>query len=461
MQSDESLNVLILDDDDSYRSLTAAMLMKEYTVFTAESPSIAFSILGERQIDILICDYRLPEMNGIEVLQKVKAMDNSVEVIMISSYTNMDTVIEAMRFGAIDFFKKPFEFEDIKIAFERTKKYVRLQSQLRGVELGKKALANELKQNMGVEIISKSAPMEAIKEIMVKVAKTEDTSVMITGESGTGKELIARGIHYLSSRKDEYFGAVNMSAVPDSLLESEFFGHRKGSFTGAVSDRAGWFEISNKGTLFLDEIGDMPPQQQVKLLRVLEDRKFIKVGSQKEIGFDIRIISATNKKASNLSSGKEFRPDLYHRLSTFEIYIPPLRERPEDVEPLLMYYTQTLAAKMKKGIKGIQPNAIERLSQYNFPGNVRELKNLVERAVILCDDDMLSLEHFPQVTAGVQQVNMAAEVYDLELIERTTILKALKKAENNKAKAAELLNIKWNALHRRLQKYGIDMELED
>ncbi|MCL3782236.1 sigma-54-dependent Fis family transcriptional regulator [Prolixibacteraceae bacterium JC049] len=453
----DRLSILVLDDDLFYCKLAKAYLKDDFTVYTALKPSKAFDVLQSVNVDILICDFNLPEMNGLEVVRTVKRDYPDVEIIMISSDAGMETVIESFRLGAVDFFHKPFDFGSVKIAIERTKKFVFLHQQLRQFEMNNRLLTQELNDYNGFEIISVSPVMEQIKQIMYKVAQSDDTSVIITGESGVGKELVARGIHYMSNRKGNYFGAVNMSAIPDSLFESEFFGHKKGAFTGAVADRAGWFEIADDGTLFLDEIGDMQGNLQIKLLRVLEDRKFIKVGSQKEQRFNIRIVAATNKKVDDLKHGVDFRLDLFHRLGTFEIYVPPLRERKEDIPVLLNHFVNKFAAKMRKKIKGIDPVAEKELMDYPFPGNVRELRNLAERAVILSDDDVLHLEHFPDVNNNrkIQMGTPITEIFDLEEVERRTIMQALERSNYNKSKAAKLLNINWNALHRRLQKYEL------
>lgn len=460
MSNSDQLNILVLDDDNLYRKLASSILRADFTVYTASVPSKAFEIFQNAKVDILICDFQLPEMNGLEVVKKVKEMYPDVEIIMISAEANMDTVIEALRLGAVDFFRKPFNFDSVKISIEKTKKFVALNSQLRQSELSNKLLAKELKEKEGFEIISKSKAMDDIKKIMYKVAQSKDTSVIITGESGVGKELVARGVHLMSERHKNHFGAVNMSAVPEALFESEFFGHKKGAFTGAISDRAGWFEIADKGTLFLDEIGDMPMNLQIKMLRVLEDRKYIKVGSQKEQSFDVRLVAATNKDVNEMKSGKDFRLDLFHRLGTFEIFVPPLRQRTEDIPVLIEHYVNVFAGRMRKKIDVIDENAMALLKSYPFPGNVRELRNLTERAVILCDSGVITTEHFPNIDTQSKPNTDAlfnSEIYDLELIEKQTILRALEKADYNKSAAAELLNIKWNALHRRLVKFNIPL----
>jgi transcriptional regulator with PAS, ATPase and Fis domain len=283
---------------------------------------------------------------------------------------------------------------------------------------------------------------------------------LITGESGTGKELVARAIHNLSNRKDELFCAVNMSAVPESLFESEFFGHKKGSFTGALTDKAGWFETANDGTLFFDEIGEMSMFLQVKLLRVLEDRRFTRVGTQNEQKFDVRIIAATNKTNEELSSGKSLRLDLYHRLSAFIIELPPLRERSGDIRELANFFFESLSKKLGKSISGMHSEVYDLLKSYSFPGNVRELKNIIERAIIICDSDMIMPHHFMSLQSNqmnAHAISSGVETFDLMEIEKQTILRALKKVNFNKAEAARLLNLEWNALYRRIQKYNIEL----
>ncbi|MDZ4203818.1 MAG: sigma-54 dependent transcriptional regulator [Bacteroidales bacterium] len=451
------LSVLVLDDDLVVRSTLKSFLQKDFELFLASTPSVALRILKEEEVDIVISDFQLPEMNGLEFIRLVKEKYPDTEIIMISSHADMDTVIDAMRIGAIDFFKKPFEVDAIKISIERTRKFAELGKNLKVQEDRFIVLQKELLEKTGIDIIGRSSKIQELKEIMRKVAQTPDTSIMITGESGTGKELVARGIHNLSSRKDQYFGAVNTSAISESLFESEFFGHKKGAFTGADENRAGWFEIADKGTLFLDEIGDMAPALQVKLLRVLEDRKYIRVGSQKEQTFDIRVISATNKNIEKLKKGESFRTDLFHRLATFEIHIPPLRERKNDIPLLAEHYLSFFNKKLGKKVKGISDDTLNLLISYDFPGNIREMRNLFERALILCDSDILDKEYFSQIKGETQASSEEnLNTFDLEETERLTIIKALERCGYNKSKAAKLLNIQWNALYRRMQKFGIE-----
>lgn len=453
---EKQLNILVIDDDPIIRNLTRSILKQKANVYAVEVPSLAFKILKNESIDIIICDFRLPEMNGLKVLEKVKTEYPEIEVIMISNTGDMDTVIDALRKGAADFFRKPFNASQIWVAIERTKRYAELNSGLNQYKRKVSHLKGEVKKVFGHTIIGKSTDIKNIKEQMQMVAQTPDTSVLILGESGTGKELVARGIHDMSSRRDEIFGAVNMSAIPEALFESEFFGHKKGSFTGAISDRAGWFETTNKGTLFLDEIGEMTMPLQVKMLRVLEDQTFVKLGAQLEKKFDIRIVAATNKSIEELTDGKSFRTDLFHRLGVFIINVPPLRERKGDIPELAEYFFRMHLKKIGRKISGIHTDVYNFLKEYPFPGNIRELKNLMERAVIICQEDQLLPRHFTSVNLIPQKEINHEHIYDLKEIEKHAIIRALHKVNYNKAEAARLLNLEWNALYRRIQKYNIE-----
>ena len=454
---DQNLNILIIDDDPVYRRLSGSILKDRFNVYTADRPSAGFDVLKAQKIDFVICDYRMPEMDGLDVLEQIKTSYPNVELIMISDSGNMDTVIEALRRGATDYFKKPFSPADIWLSIERSLKYSKLKQSYNAEKNKNNHLRQMVEREFGVEMIGSSQLMKDIQTQMRMVAQTPDTSVLILGESGTGKELVARGIHNLSSRNNEFFGAVNMSAIPEALFESEFFGHKKGSFTGAIADKVGWFETANKGTLFLDEIGEISANLQVKLLRVLEDRTFTKVGTQSSQKFDVRILAATNKSIEELSSGTSFRLDLYHRIGTFIIYLPPLRERKDDIPELVDHFVKIFSQKLGKNIKQVKPEVYDLLTNYNFPGNIRELKNIMERAAILCNSDELSKEHFLLTGNISKNSSLELETYNLEALVKNTIVNALKKAKYNKAEAARLLNIEWNALYRRLQKYRIEL----
>ncbi len=448
------LTILVLDDEKDYANEIVEFLeMLSCRVFVAYKPSQAFGILKREAIDLMILDIKLPEMDGLAVLKKVKEEYENIEVIMITGHGDMDIVIEALRLGAFDFINKPFGAMAIKAAILRSKKYITLNTNYNDIKQKYNVASYELKKIFGHDIIGKSKAMQKVINLMSKIAQTYDTSVLITGESGTGKELVARGIHYLSSRRDRYFYDVNCSSIPDSLAESEFFGHSKGAFTGAISNKMGWFEIANKGTLFLDEIGDMPLTQQTKLLRVLEQKKIRKIGSSTDIDIDVRIIAATNQDLNDLIKEKSFRLDLYHRLNTFTIHIPPLRERKEDIPPLLEYFVKEISNKLRKKITKIDNKILQKLINYPFFGNVRELKNMVERAIIITNSPVLTLDDFSFSPIEEKEKKLQKN-YNLDDIERETILEVMKITRYKKY-AAKLLNISTQALSRRLLKYNI------
>jgi DNA-binding NtrC family response regulator len=456
---DKPLQILVIDDDPIFRNLARSILKEDFVVFVAEVPSQAFKILNKEAIDIIICDFVLPEMNGLKVLEKVKEEFSGIEVIMISASGDMDTVIGALQKGASDFIKKPFTAPELWLSIERAKKLHGLHADLFKVKKKNSILNETVSREVGNAIVGKSAEIVLLKEQMAMVAQTPDTSVLIIGESGTGKELVARGIHQLSKRKDEIFGAVNMSAVPESLFESEFFGHKKGSFTGAIADRAGWFETTNGGTLFLDEIGELSMALQVKLLRVLDDRWYTKLGTQREQTFDVRIVAATNKPIEELTDGKSFRLDLFHRIGTFIIHMPPLRERKGDIPDLAHHFLALSSIRMGKKISTIHKDVFALFKHYYFPGNIRELSNLIERAVIMCQGSALLPVHFASVDLSNTKPHSqgtTAQTFDLRELEKQTILTVLKKVKYNKAEAARLLNLEWNALYRRIQKFNIE-----
>ncbi|NOU19538.1 MAG: sigma-54-dependent Fis family transcriptional regulator [Bacteroidales bacterium] len=457
----ENLNILVLDDERVFRDEIKEFLETDkFVVHLAGKPSEAFEILKQSEIDIIILDLKLPEMDGLTFLQKVKELYPDVEVIMITGHGDMDAVIQAMRYGAVEFFPKPFRLIDMKAAIQRTKRYISLSNKYKEVEHSYALVSKELRDNVGYEIMGNSKAIKQVVDLMTKVSKADSTSVLITGESGTGKELVARGIHYLSSRKNAYFHAINCSAVPEALFESEFFGHKKGAFTGANEEKIGWFEIANGGTLFLDEIAEMESFMQSKLLRVLEDKKIRRVGANNDIFVDVRIIAATNQDIQKLFDENKFRSDLYYRLNSFEIHIPPLRDRREDIPMLLDYFLKLISQKLNKKIPTVDASVVKALSAYHFPGNVRELRNMVERALILCDGNKLTLKFFaglPLIDEDVTLDNEIEELFDLDEAEKRLIVKALQKTDYKKSETAQLLNITRQSLDRRLEKYGIDL----
>jgi transcriptional regulator with PAS, ATPase and Fis domain len=340
------------------------------------------------------------------------------------------------------------------MSIEKTQRFSKLKKDFQSEKNKNNQLKQWVDKELGLQMMGQSSVIEEVKSQMRLVARTPDTSVLIIVESGTGKELVARGIHNMSTRREELFGAVNMSAIPESLFESEFFGHKKGSFTGAIADKAGWFETTDKGSLFLDEIGDMPHNLQVKLLRVLEEKKYVKVGNQKEQTFDIRIIAATNKSLEEISNPKVFRTDLFHRIGTFIIHLPPLRERKEDIPVLVNYFVEQFSEKMAKTNIQVAPEVNALLQSYNFPGNIRELRNLIERAVILCKDNVIKVENF-SIINKLAHCSPLEENYDLQEIEKRAIIKALESSGNDQAEAARRLNIDCKSLSKKIKQYSL------
>lgn len=458
--------VLILDDEKRFTEELAEFLENiGLKVFEANTPASGMAMIKSNAIDLLILDVRLPGVDGLDLLKEIKSLYHDLEVIVVSGHGDMDTVIKAMRLGAFDYLKKPFRHMDIRIAIERTKKFLQLQHEMKTLEEKNSLISKSLEERIDRHFIGVSSAIRQVIEQALAVAKYRDTNVLITGESGTGKENIARIIHYASPRKDGLFCAVNSSAVTDSLLESEFFGHKKGSFTGAVSDRKGFFEISDQGTLFLDEIADMPLNLQAKMLRAIEEKKITRVGDNHPIEVDFRIISATNNPLDKLVEEKKFRLDLMHRLNTFHIHIPPLRERTEDIEPLLQFFVEDIAIKLNKQIPLMDHHLIEALKHYSFPGNVRELKNMVERAIIVNQSGMLTMDDFPaNIMNQPKQINhdpsQTVDQFNLEQHEIDLIRLALLKSNNSRTVAAKLLGIDRMALVRKIQKYGIVIDTD-
>lgn len=448
------LNVLVLDDEKRFtEELNEFLQNSGFQTYEANTGAQGLSILKKQSIDLLILDVRLPGVNGLDILKEVKVKYPNMEVIVVSAHGDMDTVIKAMRLGAIDYLRKPFRHIDIRIAIERTEKFLLLQQKLKQMEDKNSLISKNLEERIERHFIGISPQIKEVLDMAITASKFPDTNVLITGESGTGKENIARIIHFSSKRKDNIFCAVNSSAVTDSLLESEFFGHKKGSFTGALTDKKGFFETSDGGTLFLDEIADMPMNLQAKVLRAIEEKKVTRVGETTPIATDFRIISATNHILDKLVDEKRFRLDLIHRLNTLHIHLPPLRERPEDIEPLLLYFAEDFSRKLNKPSPIIDESVIQLLQSYTFPGNVRELKNMTERAIILSKGGKIGISDFP-VKAKSEQTGEAPKL-NLRENEAKLIRIALHNCNNNQIAAASILGIQRMALARKMQKYNI------
>ncbi|MDP8220649.1 MAG: sigma-54 dependent transcriptional regulator [Candidatus Stygibacter frigidus] len=450
-----NLHVLIMDDDKRITiELQEYLQRQDFEVDIANDAETGLAKIIKHKPDILFLDIMLGEANGLEVLERLKKQYPKLEVIMITGHGDMDTVIEAMRLGAFDFLKKPFKQIEAKIAIGRTSKFILMQQELQKYQEQNSLISLELENKLEREFIGESRHIKNVLDNAVNVAGYE-VNVLITGESGTGKEIISRIIHYSSNRKRKSFFPINCSAIPETLMESIFFGHKKGSFTGADEDRKGIFELADGGTLFLDEIADMPVELQSKLLRVIEEKKFRRIGMEKDIASDVRIVAATNHDLDEAIKRGSFRLDLYHRLNTMVINIPPLRQRREDIKPLVNHFLHQFCHKNGRIVPQISDEAMQLLNSYDFPGNVRELKNLIERALILAKGSVLTAENFPVCGQGVALQLQEPESYNLEDNETRLIKAALVKTAGNQTQAAELLGISRHTLIRRLERWRV------
>ena len=456
-----NFNVLVLESQEEYRNLLTNFLYeKECNVFSTGNIDKAMGILRDEEIDLVFVDISLNESGAVDLLRKIKFRDTLLTTVVIASNSDTDSVIDVFLSGADDILLKPFGKQQLQTILERSKPYIDFQKGKQIIDLNFQIACKQLKDKFNIEIAGASNSMKNVINMICLVAESVSTTVLITGESGTGKELVARGVHALSGRSRNFFHSVNCSAVPESLFESEFFGHKKGAFTGATDNNVGWFEIAQNGTLFLDEISEMPLNMQAKFLRVLEDKMISKVGAKKCISLDLRIIAATNQDLEKLVDKNAFRLDLYHRITPFVINIPPLRERKEDIPELINYYVNYFAKNLNKNITRVDENIYYKLQNYHFPGNVRELKNIIERAMILCKgNSLLSSDIKLKEKNNLEQGGLFFQKeFDLSKIEKKTILQALSVCESNKSRASQLLNISRQALDRKIQKYGIEIE---
>lgn len=452
------INILIVDDELSMREFLTILLEREgYLVTAAGSAEEALALLGSSLLDLVISDVHMPGLGGIELLGRIKTMTPETAVLMITAFSEAEQAVEAMKLGAYDYIAKPFKIEEIKLL-------VRNALEKQGLRRENTLLKqNVLQRDSFCGIIGSSPKMKEIFGLIQKVAPS-NSSVLILGESGTGKELVARAIHTTSQRRSNPFVAVNCGAIPESLIESELFGHKKGSFTGAVADRPGLFEQAEGGTLFLDEIGELPLLMQTKLLRVLQEREFRRVGDAVVRKADVRILTASNRDLQLQIKDGGFREDLFYRINVVQILLPPLRERIEDITPLVDCFFRKFSTVQPQG-ETITPAALKALMNYSFPGNIRELENIVERSLIL-DQACITDGNLPkQVFSGrspclsaevdIPEEGMALEPL-LDDLEKRYLLKALEKTNGAKKKAAELLGMSFRSFRYRLAKFGLD-----
>ena len=469
--------VLIVDDDKSIRYSLKRMMEGSYAILTAQNGEEALEQVSKEPPDLVVMDIKMPGRNGIDVLKEIKSIDPKSLVILMTAYGTTDTAIEAMKYGAFDYVLKPFSIPQMKGLIEKALSLRKLMKQ--EVTYASK----EDKEGDGERIIGFSPKMQEIYKMIGQVAPSNVT-VLLRGESGTGKELLARAIYHHSLRAKQPFLPVNCAAIPDTLLESELFGHEKGAFTGAVFRRIGKIEQCQGGTIFLDEIGDMSLPTQAKLLRVLQDRSFERLGGNETITVDVRIIVATNKDLEEAIPSGKFRGDLYYRLNVVSILIPPLRERKEDIPELVSYFLKKFNRELKKGIGGITPEAMEKIVSYGWPGNVRQLENVLKRAMVLCQgewilEDQIHLERGAEKEEaesdlGKKPVENLLDILfeelsktsgpsrDLDMvsiIEKGLILRALQKTGGNQVQAAHILRINRGTLRGKMERYNIKKEV--
>ncbi len=453
-------SILVVDDEIGTRESLKMILKTDYQVFLAKNAEETFQQLETHPFDLILLDIILPDMDGLRVLEKIKQRDPEQMVIMITATKTVKTAVEAMKLGAYDYITKPFDVDELRLIISRALSTQALKEE-------NQRLWMEIDRSFGFDnIIGKSKVMKDIFKIVRQVANTRST-VLIMGESGTGKELIARAIHYHSPRKNHPFVTINCAAIPDTLIESELFGHEKGAFTNAIERKLGRFEIAHQGTLFLDEIGELSLMTQAKILRFLEEKEFNRVGGSKTIKVDVRLIAATNKDLPQQVKKGEFREDLFYRINVVPILLPPLRERKEDIPLLIDHFIKKFNSENQKNVKGVTPEALEAMINYDWPGNVRELENLIERVVALTQNEYIHPEELPIPFTSISRTNGLKEsvlsgrlsfTKAEEEFEREIILDALRRTKFVQSHAAELLGISRRILKYKMDKLGITQE---
>jgi DNA-binding NtrC family response regulator len=449
--------VLVVDDEALIRwSLAERLRSDGHDVLEAGTVAEAVD-QAEHGVDLVLLDYKLPDGDGLEVLRRLRDIDPDTLVMMLTAHKGIDTVVESMKGGAFDYATKPFDLDDVALRVERALETTRLRRELRTLRTG---LARPFSVN---SIIGESEPMQKIKALVRKVATSPGSTVLITGESGTGKDLIAKVVHYSSNRAARPFLNITCSALPETLLESELFGHERGAFTDARQQKRGLLEQADDGTVFLDEIGEMTPALQAKLLRFLEEKTFRRVGGMSDVHVDVRVVAATNRQLEEAVRSGKFRDDLYYRLNVLRLEVPPLRDRGADIALLAQHFVETFAKEFKRGVPGLAVDAAKVLQSYGWPGNVRELRNLVERAVLLADDGPLHAADFDTLVGGGGSPRLGggdafalpAEGVNLEGVERSLVVQALERAGGNQTKAATLLGLHRDQIRYRIEKFGL------
>ena len=449
--------VLIVDDEDLIRwSLSERLRADGHEILQAATAADALTRASEVPVDLVLLDYKLPDDDGVSVLKRLREIDPDVLVIMLTAHRDIDIVVNAMRAGAFDYATKPFDLDDVAVRVSRALETTRLRRELRQL---RDAIARPY---TSASIIGDSEAMRGVKALVRKVASSPGSTVLITGESGTGKDLIAKVVHYSSNRASRPFLNITCSALPETLLESEMFGHERGAFTDARAQKRGLLEQAEDGTVFLDEIGEMTPALQAKLLRFLEEKAFRRVGGSGDVHVDVRVIAATNRELEDLVRAGRFRDDLYYRLNVLRVEVPPLRARRDDIPLLAQHFVEMYAREFKRPVRGLGHGAETALSQHSWPGNVRELRNLVERAVLLAEGDRLQASDFESLRTGRSvapashdRFELPPEGVNLEDVERRLVVQALERAGGNQTRAAALLGLHRDQIRYRIEKFGL------
>jgi two-component system, NtrC family, response regulator AtoC len=446
--------ILVVDDEDLIRwSLRERLSSDGYAIREAGTGAEAMDRFREG-VDLVLLDYRLPDTDGLSLLREMKSLDPDVLVILLTSFVSVETAVEAMKLGAFHFANKPFNLDEVSAIVARALETTQLRREV------KELRENEARPYSLRAIVGESAVMETLRQLVAKVAASPSSTVLLTGESGTGKDLVAKTIHYSSARASRPFMNITCSALPEQLLESELFGHERGAFTDARMQKRGLLESADGGTVFLDEIGEMVPALQAKLLRVLEEKSFKRVGGASDIHVDVRVVAATNRNLEEQVAKGGFRSDLYYRLNVLPVRLPPLREHPEDVPGLLRFFVDGFNSEFKKKIKGVSPAAETLLKNYGWPGNVREMRNVVERAMLLAEGPRLEAQDFSVVNAAAgtrDSFDLPPAGVDLESLERSLVAQALRRAGGNQTRAAALLGLNRDQIRYRIEKFGLSV----